>query len=118
MSLILVRTVFVVIGLTSLAFCLATAWLALRSPIRHRYWWSFVSLLAAPVMTMNWAGGKLSTSVLAVQLLGIGFQLGIDGASTWLSVAPPVGALLFRQRRRGLIRKHRPMLAENQLPDA
>lgn len=116
MSLILSRTAFILLGLVSLGFCLVTARLALRSPIRHRYWWTFVSLLAAPVLTMNWAGGSLSTRVLGIQLLGVGFQLGVNGAPTWLSVAPPIGAILFRQRRRELIRKHRPLVAEDQLP--
>jgi hypothetical protein len=115
-AFLIARVMFVVLAFAVPAFCLATARLALRSAIAHRYWWAFISLLASPVMTLGWDSNWFTTRVLTVQLLGVGFQIGAAGTPSWLAVALPSGALLFRQRRRELMRAHRPLLAEDMLP--
>ena len=116
MAFAIARVLFVVLAFAVPAFCLMTARLALRSSIAHRYWWAFVSLLGSPVMTLGWDANWFTTRVLTVQFLGVGFQIGAVGTPSWLAVAIPTGALVFRQRRRDLLRAHRPLLAEDQLP--
>lgn len=88
-------------GIASLIFCVATARRAWRSPIRHRWWWTFVCIVCAPVMTYNGKTGSVSTSMFSASLFGLGVGTNWNGG--WVQFAPPLGALVFLQRRRALI---------------
>lgn len=88
-------------GIASLIVSVATARRAWRSHIRHRWWWTFVCLVCAPVMTYDGRTGRVSTSVLSASLFGLGVGTNPNGG--WVQFAPPLGALLFLQRRRALI---------------
>ena len=110
------RYVFLGVGLLVVLFTLRTAVTAFRSPIRHPWWWTFVSLLCAPVTTLNVDAGTLSLDLLSVLLLGVGYWHALPSGPTVIQVGFPVGALLFLNRRRKLVRAWRPMLAEDKLP--
>ena len=116
MALSISRLLIVLAAAAVLAFSVLTAIKAFRSRIRHPWFWAFVSLLAAPVMTMNWTTGQVGTELLTIQLFGVGAVRPLSGSTWYVSVAFPVGALLFRNRRRQLIREHRPLVPDDQLP--
>jgi hypothetical protein len=104
-------------GLIVAAFAIRTALIAYRSPIRHPKWWAFVCLVCAPVTTLNADAGSFSTNLLSLNLFGIGYSKGLPDGPTLISIAFPVGALLFLARRRKLVASAHPMLPEDQLPE-
>jgi hypothetical protein len=55
------RYVLIGVGLLIAAFTVRTAAMAFRSRIRHPWWWAFVCLLCAPVVTFNLDTGALTT---------------------------------------------------------
>jgi hypothetical protein len=111
-----VRYLFLIVGLLVVLFTLRTAVTAFRSPIRHPWWWTFVSLLCAPVTTLNVDAGTLSSNLLSVLLFGVGYWHALPNGPTIIQVGFPAGALLFLSRRRKLVSAWRPMLAEDKLP--
>jgi hypothetical protein len=110
------RYILLLGGLLIAVFAVRTAILAFRSPIRHRWWWTFICLLCAPVTTFNVDTGTLSTDLLSVLLFGVGYWQTLPDGPTIIQVGFPAGALLFLSRRRKLVSAARPMLAEDQLP--
>jgi hypothetical protein len=112
-----VRYVLLVIGLGVALFVLRTAILAFRSPIRHPWWWTFVCLLCGPVTTLNVDTGTMSTDLLSIVVLGVGYFETSPSGPTIIEVGFPLGTLLFLNRRRKLVSQARPMLAEDQLPN-
>jgi hypothetical protein len=115
-TLLLLRVATIATAVAVMAFGFRTAWVAMRSPIGHPYWWAFVSLLGAPVTTVDWWTGRVTTAVFSVQFLNAGFGAGPPGTPAWIAVAFPVGALLFRQRRRHLVGERFPARPESHLP--
>lgn len=102
-----------VVGLSSMVFCVLTAWRAYRSPIRGRWLWTLVSATCAPVVVLDTASGAISTHLLASVLLGMSYMPSGNG---WLlTVGVPAGALLFRQRQRQLVADAFPALSEEAL---
>jgi hypothetical protein len=116
LSLIVLRGAILATAVGVLAFGLWTAWIAFRSPIGHRYWWAFVSLLGAPVASFNWSSGLSDTTIMLFQLPPVWFSTGSADDQAWIAVAFPLGAVLFRQRRRRLVGERFPMRAEDKLP--
>jgi len=53
-------------------FGIATAICAYLSQIRRRWLWILISLLGAPVTTMNWATGQVRTQALRIQVVNVG----------------------------------------------
>ena len=94
---------------------IATAIRAYRSQIRRRWLWILISLLGAPVTTMNWATGQVRTQALRIQLVNVGVVRPGANAPWFLSVAFPLGAFLFLSRRRKLLADARPLLPEDRL---
>src|SRR6266581_3491196 len=115
MALSVARSLFSIAAFLALTFGLGTAVRAYRSPIRRRWLWILISLLGAPVTTMNWTTGEIATRALTVQLLNVGVVRPGPTAPWFLSVAFPIGAFLFLNRRRRLVATARPLLAEDQL---
>ena len=116
MGLLLSRAIMSILAIGALLFGVRTAWVAFRSPINHPYWWAFVSLLGTPVTTLTWGTGAIDTRILTVQFPILGFTFGGPDIPTLLAIGFPVGALVFRQRRRSLIARRYPARPENQLP--
>jgi hypothetical protein len=108
--------IFLLAGLLIAAFTLRTAVTAFRSPIRHPWWWTFICLLCAPVTTLNVDTGALTSNLLSVLLLGVGYWHTLPNGPTIIQVGFPTGALLFLSRRRKLVSAARPMLAEDKPP--
>jgi hypothetical protein len=113
--MVIARALVILSVVLVIGFIATSAVLAARSPIQRRWWWVFVCLLAAPTTAFDWGSGAIATSLFHIQLFGAGFQThGADGP-TDVNLAFPLGAVLFRHRRRRLIRQARPMLAEDDL---
>src|SRR5947209_7674248 len=93
---------------------IATAIRAYRSQIRRRWLWILISLLGAPVTTMNWATGQVRTQALRIQLVNVGVVRPAADAPWFLSVAFPLGAFLFLSRRKKLLADARPLLPEER----
>ena len=106
----------VVLGLAIAVFALRTAVIAFRAPILHPWWWTFVCLVCAPVITFDLSTGRLGTQILAFNLFGFGYWHTLPAGPTMVQVAFPAGAVLFLNRRRRLMRAARPLMAEDQLP--
>jgi hypothetical protein len=115
MGLTVARVVMVIAAAFVVVFSILSAVFAYRSEIRHRVLWAFLCLLGSPVTTMNWSTGAVGTRLLRVQVLGVGAVKPRPDAPWFLSVAFPVGAVLFRARRKKLIAAHRPLRAEDQI---
>jgi len=96
-------------------FSVATAIRAYRSRIRRRWLWILISLLGAPVTTMNWTTGQVRTQTLRIQLANVGVVRPGPNAPWFLSVAFPIGAFVFLSRRKKLLADARPLLAEEHL---
>ena len=94
---------------------IATAIRAYRSQIRRRWLWILISLLGAPVTTMNWATGQVRTQALRIQVVNVGVVRPAADAPWFLSVAFPLGAFLFLSRRKKLLADARPLLPEERL---
>ena len=100
-------------GIASACYVLATVALAWRTPIPRRWVWLLISLVCAPTVTVGRVSRPLDLDLFAVVILGIAWGHGADGST--VSVGLPLGALLFRQRRRALIAAAFPARASNTL---
>jgi len=85
--------------------CLIAAGIMLRTPLRRRWLWAALCLIAVVRLTLNWTTGQFRLRILAVQLFGAGAHHA--PLEPWfVSAALPLGAviaLLYRRRwvRRG-----------------
>ena len=104
------------VALALLLFVFGTARVAFRSKIQHPWWWAFVCLVCAPVTSLNLSTGQTSTQLFAFNLFGVGYWHALPNGPTIMQLAFPAGALLFLTRRRALLAKARPAMAEDQLP--
>jgi uncharacterized membrane protein (DUF441 family) len=100
------KVLFVTAAVLVLATVLTSAVVALRTPLRRRWVWVIISLLGAPGLTLNWETSQLQSRVIIFQVLGVGFSKRVAPGAPWrLSVAFPLGAVLFLARRRNLVRR-------------
>lgn len=77
----------------------------LRTPIPKRKWlWAIFVLMGVGVMRLNWTTGEFAYSMLSWQLLGAGFLKPMYGPLV-LSVAAPIGAIVFWARRKEWLEK-------------
>lgn len=89
-------------------FCLGSAILVFRTPMRRRWAWALLALVGGFTATLNWTTGELFTRMFNVQLLGAGaLQSGL-GAPWLISVSLPVGALIALSRRRRFLADQNP----------
>ena len=99
-----VTLLFLLVAVLVLAISLVAAVLAARSPIRQKWLWVAISLLGAPGVTVDWNTGQFLTRVALIQVLGAGVSRSTDPGAHWLiTVAFPLGAVIFLARRRALI---------------
>ena len=115
MALSFARILMSIAAVLAAGFSVVTAIRAFRSRIRRRWLWILISLLGAPVTTMNWATGQLRTQTLRIQLVNVGVVRPGPNAPWFLSVAFPLGAFLFVSRRKKLLADARPLLPEDRL---
>ncbi len=115
MALPFARILMTVAAVFAAGLGLVTAIRAYRSRIRRRWLWVLISLLGAPVTTMNWATGQVRTRTLSIQLVNVGVVRPGPDAPWLLSVAFPLGAFLFLSRRKRLLADARPLLPEDRL---
>ena len=95
---------FLLVAILVLATSLVAAVLAARSPIRRKWLWVAISLLGAPGVTVDWNTGHFLTRVALIQVLGVGVSRSVDPGAHWhITVAFPLGAVIFLARRRALI---------------
>src|SRR2546430_5877748 len=87
MALSFAHIFMTVAGVLAAGFGIATAIRAYRSQIRRRWLWILISLLGAPVTTMNWATGQVRTQALRVQVVNVGVVRPGPNAPWFLSVA-------------------------------
>jgi hypothetical protein len=81
-------------------YTIGTAVYVARSRVPRRWAWAVVSLIAAPVFTLNWSSGEISTQIVRFVLLG-GAIFRPGPTSPWiLSFGLPTGALLAYLRVR------------------
>jgi hypothetical protein len=111
----MLRVLMTLAAMFVLVFSLITAVYAYRSDIRLRKTWAFIAILGTPVTIMNWRTGTFVTRALSVQVLGVGAVRPGSEAPWFLRVAFPMGAVLFRTRRRALIAAHRPLRSDDQI---
>ena len=115
MALSFAHIFMTVAAVLAAGFGIATAIRAYRSQIRRRWLWILISLLGAPVTTMNWATGQVRTQALRIQVVNVGVVRPSPNEPWFLSVAFPVGAFLFLSRRKKLLADARPLLSEERL---
>lgn len=86
---------FPLICLTALALCLATPMTR-----RRKLLWAVGVVLGVCPVAMNWTDGSVFFTPLSVQLLAVGWHQASGYAPLFISVAPPLFALLFLWKRR------------------
>lgn len=85
-------------------FILVTLVLAFRTPIARRKWlWRLFVALGPVQLTLNWTTGEFSIQPISLMLLGAGFYQASPYGPYFLSVALPIGALVFLARRKALM---------------
>ena len=95
---------FLLVAVLVLATSLVAAVLAAWSPIRQEWLWVAIALLGAPGVTVDWNTGQFLTRVALIQVLGVGVSRSHAPGAHWLiTVAFPLGAVIFLARRRALI---------------
>ena len=95
---------FLLVAVLVLAISLVAAVLAARSPIRHKWLWVAISLLGAPGVIVDWNTGQFLTRIALIQVFGVGVSRSNGPGAHWLiTVAFPLGAVIFLSRRRALI---------------
>jgi hypothetical protein len=102
---------YVVLGLAILVpvFIVITLVVCVRTPLPNRKWlWLLFVAVGMGRMSLNWTTGALSVTPLSVDLFGAGVTARGPYSPWIVSVAMPVGALLFLWRRRSLMSQHRP----------
>jgi hypothetical protein len=94
------------------AFIVYALVLCIRTPIAKRKWlWVIFVALGIVQLSLNWTDGSYVIQPLSFSILGAGFVRAGFYGPVILSVALPIGAIVFLARRRHL-------LAQNQGPAA
>jgi hypothetical protein len=82
-------------------FIVGTLVILWRTHIPRRRWlWVLFVAIGIGQFTLNWTTGRIAMQTLQVSLLGAGFTKPGPYAPWFLSVAVPVGAVIFLVRRR------------------
>lgn len=85
-------------------FILVTLVLAFKTPIARRKWlWRLFVALGLVQFTLNWTTGEFNIQPISFMLLGAGFHQASPYGPYILSVALPIGALVFLARRKSLM---------------
>jgi len=99
------------------AFMLFSLVVCVRTKMKKRKWlWIIFIILGIGSLTLNWTTGQLSINPLNLQLLGAGcYKPGLYAQWT-ISIAFPLGALLFLLRRKKLINEPEEKDSQEPLP--
>jgi hypothetical protein len=91
------------------AFCIVSLVICIRSRIRHKWLWILFILFGLFKVSLNWTTGELDSQPVSFLLLGAAC-LKTGAYAPWiLSVAVPVGAVLFFVKRKDLIASAAPV---------
>jgi len=93
--------IVLLMAIASPLFCLYAIVQVLRTPMRRRWAWVLLAMLAAGGVTIQWGTGEMMWSLIHVQLLGAGY-VGA-GAGMALTASFPVGAVMALQKRRRVL---------------
>jgi hypothetical protein len=96
--------VFLLVAVVVLATSLTAAVLAARSPILRKWVWVVFALLGAPGVTVDWNTGEVLRDVAIIEVPSVRVSRPIEpGKHRHLTVAFPLGAVIFLARRRRLV---------------
>ena len=84
-------------------FTLVAGLIAARSPIQRKWLWVVIALLGAPGKSIDWTNGRFLDGVVPIQVLSVGFWPSLPYSHWRLTLAFPLGAVIFLARRRALI---------------
>jgi hypothetical protein len=98
-----VTLLFLLVAVVFFAISLIAALIATVSPILQRWVWVAICLLGAPGVRVDWNTGQF-LNVALFQVFSVGISRSIEPGKHWLiTVAFPLGAVIFLARRRALI---------------
>lgn len=96
--------VFLLIMLLIPVMVIATLLYALISKIEYKPMWAVIISVALVKITLNWETAKITLSPIGALLFGIGFRQ--EAGGVWdLSIALPIGALVFLLFRKRFLKK-------------
>ncbi|MGM9486690.1 hypothetical protein [Ideonella sp. YS5] len=96
-----VHWVFFALAIAIPLFIVVVLVLCARTAMARRKWlWLLFVALGLVQISLNWSTGEWSVSPVAFMLLGAGFHRAGPGSPYILTIALPVGALLFLLKRR------------------
>jgi hypothetical protein len=96
-----VHWLFLALAVVIPLFIVATLVVCARTPIPRRKWlWLLFVALGLVQVSLNWSTGEWGISPVAVLLLGVGFHKAGPVAPYVLTIALPIGAVVFLLRRR------------------
>ena len=96
-----VHYLFLVLAVAIPVFVLVALVLCIRAPIPRRKWlWILFVLLGFGQFSLNWSDGTVNILPLSFMFLGAGYFQSGPAAPYILTVALPIGALLFFVRKR------------------
>jgi len=103
-----VHYLFFTLAITLPLFILFTFITCLRTPIKNRKWlWAIFILLGFVQFTINWTSGAINFKPISFLLLGAAYFYGNEFAPLMLSVALPVGAIIFWIKRGKFIEEYK-----------
>lgn len=101
----------------NLAFVLLTLMACIRTPMPRRKWlWIIVVLLGVTSLSLNWTSGEIGFQPLSILLFSAGASASSIYSPWTISLALPIGAILFWIKRPGGPRATH--MASNDLRDA
>ena len=87
------------------AFCITSLVLCVRSPINKKWLWIIFILIGLFTLKLNWTTGQIDYQTISFLFLGAAaFRPGFCGPWT-VSLALPIGAIIFLLKRKELIAK-------------
>jgi hypothetical protein len=93
--------VFLVLAIAIPLFIVFALVACMRTPVPKRKWlWRVFIALGYVQISLNWSDGAINVTPIHFQLLGAGYVRGGPMAPYILSIALPLGAILFFIRRR------------------
>lgn len=97
------KALFLILAIVTLAVGLTSALIALRAPISRRWLWALICVIGGPGLSLNMSSGELLNRVSFLQPFNVGFVRSAEVAAPWiLTVAFPLGAVVFHIRRKAL----------------
>ena len=100
----LIHYMFLVLAVAVPVFVLGVLVLCIRTQVPRRKWlWVLFIILGFVQFSLNWTDGTVNVMALSFLLFGAGFFQAGPAAPYILTVALPIGAMLFLMKRRGWV---------------